>query len=366
MIVALEAFRQFQPIRAGRYGTSGGIVDGFESTIVALTSDDGTVGWGEAAPLGAFYADGFPDGIRAAVAELAPLVIGSDESAPWPLVRRLDAAMRRQPAAKAAIDMAVRDLGARSTGVPLAEALGGRDGDSVALYHAVAPAPPDEMAATAAAYTAAGYRRIQVKVGGDPLADARRLRAVRDAVGADVALLCDANGRWPTGAAIRFLVATSGLDYALEQPCATIEENALVRRHCDRPLILDESVDDLRTLLACRTEAGCDGVTIKLARVGGVTRAALLRDVAVELGLTVTIEDTGGAEIATAAMIQLSLGTPEHLRLHTVDFHAWVTVSNAAGLPAAIDGRIGAPAGLGLGVDVARDALGEPFVSVRS
>ena len=90
-----------------------------------------------------------------------------------------------------------------------------------------------------------------------------------------------------------------------------------------------------------------------------------MRDVAVELGLPVTVEDTGGSDIDTAAMAHLSLSTPEELRIHTVDFNAWVTVGNASGMPPAEGGRLRAPDGTGLGVELAarrsasRSARGE-------
>ncbi len=83
---------------------------------------------------------------------------------------------------------------------------------------------------------------------------------------------------------------------------------------------------------------GIDGVTIKIARVGGIGRARLMRDVAVDLNLKVTVEDTGGSDIDTAAMAHLSLSTPASHRLHTVDFNNWVTVSNARGMPPCKDG----------------------------
>ena len=117
----------------------------------------------------------------------------------------------------------------------------------------------------------------------------------------------------------------------------------------------------LAALVAARRDAGADGVTIKLARVGGVTRAAALRDVAVELGMTVTVEDTGGATIDTAAMLHLSHSTPARNRAHTVDFTEWVTVANADGLPERVGGARAAPAAPGLGVTVRAQALGEPF-----
>jgi L-alanine-DL-glutamate epimerase-like enolase superfamily enzyme len=362
-IAEARAYRQWQPFSDGTYSCSGGIAEGFDSTIVTLVAEDGTTGYGEAAPLGAFYAPAFPGGVRAGVSDLLPLVVGADARAPRALLRRLDVAMMGQPASKSAIDMAACDLAARLAGVPLAEALGGRDGDAVELYRSVVSETPAAMAKRARGYEAAGYRRIQVKVGTDPLEDAARLRAVRDAVAADTALVCDANGSWGSAAALRFLQATSDLDYALEQPCATLEECALVRARCDRPLALDESVVDLASLLAARQLAGADAVTIKLARVGGITRAALLRDVACELGLLVTVEDTGGSDIATAAMAHVSLSTPVRARLHTVDFNAWVTVSNATGMPAPRAGSLGVPSGAGLGVEVTESELGTPIAS---
>ena len=79
--------------------------------------------------------------------------------------------------------------------------------------------------------------------------------------------------------------------------------------------------------------------------------------------LKVTIEDTGGAQIDTAGYCGLMLSTPENLRQHTVDFHNWVTVANAAGDFAIAGGRMIPPAGPGLGLDVDRASLGEPIFS---
>jgi L-alanine-DL-glutamate epimerase-like enolase superfamily enzyme len=360
-ITRVRAYRQHQPFVDGPYSTSGGSADGFDSMIVAVETDAGVTGWGEMAPLGAFYAEAFPGGARAGIAELAPRILGADPRQLRRLVRLMDAAMRGQAYVKSALDMACWDAAARSRDQPLCEALGGRFGDAVDLYRSI---PPGELAAVVARarrHVADGYRRLQVKVGGDPIADAERLAAVRDAVGAGVVLYADANGAWTTAAARRFMLATRELDHTLEQPCATIEECAALRPHCPHPLVLDESIVSFGELVRARSEAGADGVTIKLARVGGVTRAAALRDAAVELGLTVTVEDTGGATIDTAAMLHLSHSTPEQSRAHTVDFTEWVTVRNADGLPAAAGGRRAAPSEAGLGVDVRVESFGEPF-----
>jgi L-alanine-DL-glutamate epimerase-like enolase superfamily enzyme len=117
-------------------------------------------------------------------------------------------------------------------------------------------------------------------------------------------------------------------------------------------MVLDESIDSLQALLRAQQSRLMDGITIKIARVGGVTRARQMRDLAVDCGLGVTIEDTGGAQIDTAAMAHLSLGVPESHRTHTCDFHHWVTVANARVALCCEGGRMDAPRSPGLGVEV--------------
>ncbi len=360
-ITRVAAYRQLQPFRDGPYTCRGHSEDGTDSTVVLLMTDEGLTGAGEMAPLGAFYAPAFAAATRAGVAELAPLLLGLDPREPARLRRVLDHAMLGQPAVKSALDMAVHDLAAQAAGVPLCSYLGGRHGSSVELYRSVSQAPAEAMARSAAAYVAAGYRRIQVKVGGDPAEDVERVHAVRAAVPADVVLFCDANGAWTTGQARAFLRDTRDLQITVEQPCMAYEDCRSVRAQCPHPLVLDECIDSLAALVTAQREGVADGVTIKIARVGGVGPAALLRDVAVALDLPVTVEDTGGSDIDTAAMAHLSLSTPEELRIHTVDFNAWVTVGNATGMPPAEGGRLRAPEGPGLGVEVQLEQLGEPF-----
>ena len=360
-IAAIRAHRQWQPFVDGVYATSAGSAAGFDAVVVAVDTELGVTGWGEMAPLGSFYSEAFAAGARAGVAELAPHLLGLDAGQPRAVAARMAEAMRGQPYIKSALDMACWDAAAREQGRPLCEALGGRLGDAAELYRSIPPLPPEQAAAAARRHAAAGYRRLQVKVGGDVHADAERLLAVRDAAGPAIRLVADANGGWSSAEAIRFLRAAGEAEYALEQPCASLEECAAVRARCPVPLLLDESIVSLHALLAAWRAGAADGVTIKLSRVGGVTPAVTMRDVAAELGLHVTVEDTGGASIDTAAMLHLSLSTPAGRRGPTVDFNGWVTVDNATGIPAPAGGRLAPPAGPGLGVEVLEDLLGEPF-----
>ena len=80
----------------------------------------------------------------------------------------------------------------------------------------------------------------------------------------------------------------------------------------------------------------------------------------------ITVEDTGGAEVDTAAMAHLSLSTPEERRLHAIAFHQWVTVRTASNAPVVTGSRISIPDGPGLGIDVRRELFGEPFLNLSA
>lgn len=366
-ISSIRIFRQWQPFRDGTYRCSGGrSAEGFDSTIVEITSRDGTSGYGEMAPLGSFYDPAFAAGAREAMRELAPQLVGSNASGIEALNRRMDLLLKGHPYAKSAFDMALWDLAGKRSGLSLAALSGGAEGTRLALYRSIAQEAPDAMAARAQKYIAEGYRRLQVKVGLDVNEDVARLEAVREAVPNDTVLFCDANASWGTAETRRFLMATRALDYTLEQPCASYEENLAIRRTTDRPLVLDETIEGVDVLLRAISDGLVDGITIKLARVGGLTKAKLLRDIAIAKNLKVTIEDTGGAQIDTSAYSGLLLSTPEGLRQHTVDFHNWVTVSNAWGEFAIENGMMSLPAGPGLGLDVDPAEFGEPIFACKS
>src|SRR5579862_913512 len=366
-ISAVRAYRQVQPFREGAYGTAAGTATAFDSLVVALESDQGLVGWGEMAPLGSFYSEAFAAGARAGVDELAPALLGRMLSHPRRLSELLDQRLRGHRYIKSAFDMAAWDLHAQRAGQSLCDALGGRCSDTVRLYHPIASADAATMASQARRYVDAGYTRLQVKVGREPTEDAERVTAVREAVGSGVVMYADANGAWTTQAALQFLHAVgSNIEITLEQPCATLDECLAVRRRCPHPLVLDESIDSLGALLHAARTRVCDGITLKLARLGGVTHTALLRDVASGLNLPITIEDTGGGSINTAAVLHLNASTPQRLHVHATALHLWISGDNATGLAEPREGALAVPTTPGLGIAVDQAALGAPIFRVTS
>lgn len=364
-IKTIKAYRVVQPFVDGPYRMSKGrVADCFDAVIVAITSDSGVTGWGEMAPLGNFYSAAFPAGTRAGVIEIAPHLIGQDPRGLAGIGRLMDTVFKGHPYIKSALDMACWDLAARAADVPLVTMLGGRESDMAETYRVVTHGTLDQMAALAKRIIAQGCRRLQVKVGGNVHEDIERVSAVASAVPKGTVIFCDANAGWTPYQARQFADATRGIDYTFEQPCTTIEENMSVRRMLDKPMVLDESVISLEAMLEIHRLGAADGLTLKISRLGGVTRTRQIRDVAVDLGFMITVEDTGGAEIDTAAMAHLSLSTPEERRLHAIAFHEWVTVRTASNAPPVTGSHMGIPDGPGLGIDVVPDLLGKPFLEI--
>jgi len=364
-IRAIRAYRVLQPFVAGAYTMSKGrSAEGFDSLIVAVAADDGLTGWGEMAPLGSFYSPAFAAGARAGLAEIAPHLLGCDPRALGRIGRLMDTVFNGHPYIKSALDMACSDLAARAAAVPLVTLLGGRESETAELYKVVTHGPVDAMAARAAQYVSEGCNRLQVKVGGAVRGDVERVAAVAGSVPKGTVIFCDANAGWTPFQARQFADATRALDYVLEQPCSGIDECLSVRRAVDKPMVLDESVTSTGDLLEIHRKGAADGLTLKISRLGGVTRTGRIRDLAVELGFMITVEDTGGAEIDTAAMAHLSLSTPEERRLHAIAFHEWVTVRTASNAPPVAGNRIGLPDGPGLGIDVRPELLGAPILDL--
>jgi cis-L-3-hydroxyproline dehydratase len=365
-ITRIRAYRVELPLREGSYKWSGGkSVTVFDSTIVAVETDGGLVGWGEVCPLGPFYLPAYAAGVRAGLAELGPHLLGEDPTQIAKLNRRMDAALLGHPYVKSGIDMACWDLLGKATGMPVCHLLGGRYGEDVPLYRAISQESPESMAGKVAGYRAEGYRRFQLKVGGDPDTDIARIRAVAAVLQPGDRLVADANTGWLQHEAMRVVRAVRDVDVCIEQPCKSYEECLAVRRNCDHPFVLDENVDSLEMLLRGRADGAMDAVNLKISKLGGLTKTKQVRDLCVQFGFAMTLEDSWGGDVVTAAIAHLAQSTPPEFIFSTTDFNSYVTVSTADGAPQRTNGRMSASTEPGLGVRPKMDVLGKPLVVVE-
>jgi L-alanine-DL-glutamate epimerase-like enolase superfamily enzyme len=158
--------------------------------------------------------------------------------------------------------------------------------------------------------------------------------------------------------------AVRDLDVYIEQPCATLAECLQVRRRTDLPFVLDESIDSLEALLGAHRCGAMDVVNLKISKVGGLSKARQIRDLCVSLGIAMTIEDSWGGDVTTAAIAHLAHSTPAALRFSATDFNSYVTVSTASGAPRRTRGRMAASREPGLGVAPRLKVLGAPVLEI--
>ncbi len=331
------------------------------SVVVAVTAGDGLTGFAEVCPLGTTYLPGFAGGVMAALEELAPALFGVDVTSLGAVSQAMELALRGHGYAKSVLDVACWDLLGKIVGVPCHVLLGGRRQERFPLYVAVPLGSPQEMADFAGRAEAEGIHRFQLKIGGDPAEDAERVRAVVEATGDEDVIVADANGGWRLQDATLAVRMLEGLPrLRLEQPCPTIEECVVLRDRTSMPFVLDEVITDVASLLRCYQAGVMDAVNLKISRVGGLAAARTIRELAEVLGLRLTIEDTWGGDLTTAAVSQLAASTsPE--ALYAASFMNDWTLEHVAGHePSSKDGWGTVAPGPGLGVEVDETALGEP------
>ena len=364
-IARIFAHRVDLPLVEGSYKWSGGkSVNVFDSTIVGVETECGLVGYGEVCPLGPFYLPAYAEGVRAGLRELAPHLIGYDPRELAKLNHRMDAALKGHPYVKSGIDIACWDILGKATNLPVCVLLGGRYGESIRLYRAISQTPPDEMAANVASYRQQGYTRFQLKVGGNPDEDIQRIHAARSIIQPSDRLVADANTGWTQHEAVRVVRAVSELDVYIEQPCLTYEECLAVRRNTTHPFVLDENIDGLDMLLRAKADLAMDVVNLKISKLGGLTKTKQARDLCVSMGIAMTLEDSWGGDITTAAIAHLAHSTPEEYRFTSTDFNSYVTVSNATGAPQRVNGFMQASQAPGLGTSPRFEVLSPRLVEV--
>jgi L-alanine-DL-glutamate epimerase-like enolase superfamily enzyme len=292
--------------------------------LLLLELDDG---WGEAAPLEPY--DGVTvDRCRAALEAYLPILREADVSVPG--VRLVDAcrAADALPQALAAVDLALWDRAGRHAGRPVCELL--TDAPEAFVHvNALADTPQD-----AADAVRAGFGCVKAKAGLDD--DARRLPAIREAMGPDVALRIDANGAWTVAEATTRIAELQALDLELvEEPVHGVTELRALRDRVSVPLAMDE------------TDAPGSGATqlvcLKLSRAGGIgallAKAAFCHAVGEEVYIASTLDGPLGIAAAVHCAAALRIARPCGLatleRLEGVDPAALAIVGGLMEVPRA-------------------------------
>ncbi|MEM8790250.1 MAG: mandelate racemase/muconate lactonizing enzyme family protein [Pseudomonadota bacterium] len=366
----IDAFQIDLPYAGATYKLSGAReYTSFDATIVRITCEDGTEGWGESTPFGATYIAAHGRGVRAGLEEVAPALLGQDPRLVDRINQRMDEALTGHTHVKAPLDVACWDIFGKSVGLPICDLLGGSTTTRMPVISSIYAGEPEDMRARVADHRARGYLGHSIKIGaseaeGGPALDAERIAACLADRRQGEFFLADANGGLTAETALRMLrLLPAGLDFVLEAPCATWAETASLRQRCTIPIILDELAIDEASLIQLIRDDIADGIGLKISKNGGLTRGRRQRDICLAAGLTLSVQETVGSQIAFAAICHLGQTVPPHMLRCILDCRDMVSTVTAAIDAPVRDGGVLAPTTPGLGLTPDLDVLGEPVLS---
>lgn len=366
-IEQIDVFQIDLPYSGGVYLLSGGReYRSFDATIVRISTDTGIEGWGESTPFGATYIGAHARGVRSGIEEIAPSLLGLDPRRSDRINDAMDSALVAHEHAKTALDVACWDIFGKSVDLPVCELLGGRTDVRMPVISSIYAGDPEDMRRRVAEHRAAGYTSHSVKIGDDPMLDAERIQASLADRKAGEYFIVDANGGMTPEMALRMLrMLPPGLDFVLEAPCATWRECLSLRRRSNVPMIWDELAVSDSSIVQLIADDAAEGIGLKISKNGGLTRCRRQRDICVAAGLTISVQETTGSDIAFAAIVQMGQTVPRRLLRCVLESRDMVFLKTADGDYPVIDGHVVAPATPGLGIAPRLDVLGEPVATYR-
>jgi len=350
------------------YWLSGGRLkfEVLDATFVKVDTDAGVVGWGEGTPWGHTYVAAHGPGIRAGLETMAPFILGLDPRRVLDVERAMDLALPGHLYAKSPIDMACWDIAGQVAGVPIADLMGGGSRTPRPIASSVGAKTVEETRAVIERYRDRGYIAHSVKIGGDVTRDIARVRDVERFRLPGEIVLYDVNRGWTRAQALSVMRSSEDLNAMFEQPCETLDDIAAIAGKHAAPLSVDESLVTLQDATRIARDGLAEVFGIKLNRVGGLTKAARMRDVALAHGIDMFVMATGGSVLADTEALHLAATVPDQ-NCHAVwACQDMITVDIAGGRgPRNASGHLHLPEAPGLGVHPDEDALGNPVAVYR-
>ena len=332
-----------------------------DATVVKLETDAGITGWGEGTPWGHTYVPAHGPGLRAGIETMALFVLGLDPRKVLEVERAMDLALPGHLYAKAPIDMACWDIAGQAAGLPIADLMGGGSRTPRPIASSVGAKTVEETREVLERYRARGYVAHSVKIGGDVARDIARIRDVEAHRPDHEIILYDVNRGWSRAEALQVMQATEELCVTFEQPCETLDDIAALSGRHSAPVSVDESLVTLQDAARIARDGLAEVFGIKLNRVGGLTKAARMRDIALAHGIDMFVMATGGTVLADAEALHLAATVPDHACRAVWACQDMITVDVAPGQgPRNRDGHLHLPEGSGLGVHPDPAFLGDP------
>jgi L-alanine-DL-glutamate epimerase-like enolase superfamily enzyme len=337
-----------------------------DNMLVRIETDDGRIGWGEAASAPTMTGDTL-ESLVAAVHHLAPMLIGRDP-------RDLDGAMRAMHGrlygnngAKAAMEIALLDLAAQAAQCPLHALLGTKRRDRIPLLGVIGGGDFDDDLQDAAKKKSEGFTAFKIKVGIDtPARDAERTRAICEVLGREGVISADANQGFSREESLAYVRAVEGAGLTFfEQPLAADDLDGMAEVAAATSIAIgaDEGIHALADIREHNVRK-VRGVSLKAIKLGGVCALSEAGQLCAELGMAVNIScKTGESSIACAAALHAACVIP------ALD---WALTLTHTGLAADVTrnpiptarGQVAALNAIGLGATADEDLIARHRVAI--
>jgi L-alanine-DL-glutamate epimerase-like enolase superfamily enzyme len=349
------------------YWLSGGRLkfEVLDATFVKIETDAGVTGWGEGTPWGHTYVAAHGPGIRAGIETMVQYVLGLDPRCVLHVERAMDMALPGHLYAKAPIDMACWDIAGQAAGMPIADLMGGGSRTPKPIAASIGAKSVKATREVMDRYRARGYVAHSVKIGGDVERDIARIHDVEAHRPTNERVLYDVNRGWTRQQALTVMRATEQLNVMFEQPCETLDDIAAIRPLHSAPVSVDETLVTLQDATRIARDGLAEVFGIKLNRVGGLTKAARMRDVALAHGIDIYVMATGGSVLADTEALHLSATVPDAHMLGVWACQDMIVPDERGEIAGgrgsrASDGHLTLTDAPGLGVHPEEAALGEP------
>ncbi|PNH20461.1 dipeptide epimerase [Lachnospiraceae bacterium] len=285
-------------------------VERVEDVIVAVLTDTGAVGYGEAPPTGVITGDTTGAIVGAIRDHIGKSIIGRDVDELEEVLQTIQRCIVKNTSAKAAVDMAVWDLYGQLYRIPVYKLMGGAR-KQIVTDITISVNDPEEMARDAVNALSRGYGCLKVKVGANPALDVARLTAIREVAGPEIKIRIDANQAWKPKEAVKLLnqMQEKGLDLEfVEQPVAAHDLEGLryVTERSYVSVLADESVFSPEDAVRIMERRAADFINIKLMKCGGLYNALKIASAAEIYGVECMIGCMLEAKISVNAAVAIA------------------------------------------------------------
>ncbi len=297
-------------------------VDALEDIVVIIECDDGSVGYGEAAPTPQITGETMGS-MLATIEYIKPHILGLEIEDFKTILNKIHSSIIKNTTAKSALEIAIYDLKAKSEKLPLYRMLGGTE-TKFSTDITISMGELDKMISDCHAAVALGYDTLKIKIGDNPKKDVERVKAIHDALDKNIKLRLDANQGWTAQESVKLLHALEKKDIIaefIEQPVAADDIAGLkyIKERVQTPLLADESIfnlKDARTLLEMQA---IDYVNIKLAKTAGISQALALADLSKSFGVKCMIGCMLEGPISVAAGVHVASAKADIITMLDLD-----------------------------------------------